>query len=76
MKKSFLIIGIIFLVLGVASLIHPEVKMHAKQREVYVDSQRFIINTQRIIQIPVVMGILLIAAGGTVLFLGARKSVA
>ncbi len=74
MNKSLVIVGVLFLILGLAALIHPEIKMPAKQREIYVRSQKLIINTQRIIQVPMVMGILLIVSGGAVVFLGTRKS--
>ena len=74
MNKFQLTVGILFVVLGVAALIHPEVKMPAKQREIYVASQKLIINTQRIVTVPGWMSGIVIIAGCGLAFLGTRKS--
>lgn len=72
--KKFLLVAVAVLILaGAATLIHPELKMPAKQREVDVAGQKLIINTQRIVMVPPVLGGLVIAAGAIVVFIGTRK---
>ena len=71
--KKFLILGVVLMLIGVATLIHPEVKMPAKKREVDVAGQKLIINTQRIVMVPPVLSALVIVAGAAVVFIGTRK---
>ncbi len=74
MKKFFLALGVVLMLIGAAALIHPELKMPAQQREVDVQGQRLIINTRRIVTVPAVLsGIAIVAAAGLI-FAGVRKS--
>lgn len=74
MKKLFVTLGVVLLLIGAATLIHPELKMPADKREVNVDGQRLIINTRRIVTVPAVLSGIVIVAGVALIFAGARKS--
>lgn len=74
MKKFFLTFGVVLLLLGAATLIHPELKMPENQREVNVEGQKLIINTRRIVTVPAVLSGVVIVAGVALIFAGARKS--
>ncbi len=74
MKKLFVILGIALMLIGAATLIHPELKMPADQREVNVEGQKLIINTRRIVTVPAVLSGIVIVAGVALIFAGARKS--
>ncbi len=74
MNKFLVILGVLLLLIGAATLIHPELKMRAHQREVDVEGQKLIINTRRIVMVPAVLSGLGIAAGAALVFAGARKS--
>jgi len=74
MKKFFLTLGVVLILIGAATLVHPELKMPANRREVNVDGQKLIINTRRIVTVPAVMSGIVIVAGVALVFAGARKS--
>ena len=74
MKKFFVTLGIVLLLIGAATLIHPELKMPADKREVNVEGQKLIINTRRIVTVPAVLSGIVIVAGVALVFAGARKS--
>lgn len=74
MKKFFLTLGIVLVLIGAATLIQPELKMPANRREVDVAGQKLIINTRRIVTVPAVLSGIVIVAGVALIFAGARKS--
>ena len=74
MKKFLVTLGVVLMLIGAATLIQPELKMPANRREVDVAGQKLIINTRRIVTVPVVLSGLAIVAGAGLIFAGARKS--
>jgi hypothetical protein len=70
----YVIMGILFIALGIAALVHPNVSMPSKKSEIEIAGTKTIIETTRIIQIPKVFGVLLLLAGGSFIFLSAAKS--
>jgi hypothetical protein len=74
MKKATMFFGAVLILLGLASLIHPRVDMPARRTEVQVLGQRLLVETRRIVTIPILVSSLLIATGAGLLMLGlARK---
>jgi len=71
--KLFTVIGVLFILAGLAALVHPRVKMPARNTEVTLVGQKLIIKTQRIITIPAVVGGLFIVAGAGLILLDTRK---
>lgn len=69
----YVVMGALFVALGIAALIHPNVSMPSKKSEIEIGGTKTIIETTRIIQIPKVFGILLLVAGGSFIFLSTRK---
>jgi len=74
MNKFLVIVGVLLILIGAATFIHPELKMRAHQREVDVEGQKLIINTRRIVMVPPVLSGLGIVAGAALMFAGVRKS--
>jgi uncharacterized membrane protein len=70
----YLLMGALFIALGIAALIHPNVSMPSKKKEIEISGVRTIIETTRIIEVPKVLGILLLVAGGSFIFLSTRKA--
>jgi len=56
--------GVIFIVLGIAGLVHPNIVLPAKKQYLTIAGTQVITETHRIVSIPTVLGILLIVAGG------------
>jgi len=73
MKKARRLVGAVFILLGLVSLIHPRVEMPARKTEVQVLGQRLLIETRRIVTIPSILSGLLIVAGVGLMVLGPRK---
>jgi hypothetical protein len=75
MKFNFFVIfGILLAVLGLAALLHPEIKMPAKREELQIGRMKVPVETRRIVTVPPVVGGLIIVCGAGLVFLGARKS--
>jgi hypothetical protein len=75
MKFNFLVIfGLLLFALGLAGLVHPEIKLPAKHEELHIGQTRVPIETRRIVTVPPVVGGLFIVCGAGLIFLGARKS--
>jgi hypothetical protein len=73
MKGPFALIGVVFILLGAAALIHPRLKMPARERELGNGPQKVKIETQRIIEVPQILSGLVIVSGCALIFLGSQK---
>jgi hypothetical protein len=69
----YVIMGILFIALGIAGLVHPNVSMPSKKSEIEIAGTKTIMETTRIIQIPKVFAVLLLVAGGSFIFLSTAK---
>ena len=67
--NSLTIFGVLFVVLGIVGLVHPNVVMPAKKQEIEIAGSRVIMETRRVVEIPKILGVLLVVAGGAALFL-------
>jgi uncharacterized membrane protein YdcZ (DUF606 family) len=67
--NSLAIVGVLFVVVGIAGLVHPNVVMPAKKQEIEIAGSRVIMETRRVVEIPKILGALLVVAGGAALFL-------
>ena len=69
----YVIMGILFIALGIAALVHPNVSMPSKKSEIEIAGTKTIMQTTRIISIPKVFAVLLLVAGGSFIFLSMAK---
>lgn len=72
-SKGLAIIGALFLLFGVAALIHPRVEMPARKSELEINSHKVVLETRRIVTVPWPFGGVLALSGAVVLLLGVRK---
>jgi uncharacterized membrane protein HdeD (DUF308 family) len=70
----FTVIGVLLIAAGIAALIHPNLSMPSRKRELQISGQKVIMETTRIVEIPKVFGVLLMIAGGSLIFLSTRKA--
>jgi hypothetical protein len=68
------IFGVLLAVLGLAGLLHPDIKMPAKREELQIGGLQVPVETRRIVTVPPVVGGLIIVCGAGLLFLSVRKS--
>lgn len=74
MRLNFVaILGVVVIGLGIAALVHPRVMMPASHREVEIGSRKVIMETRRIVEVPRILGAVIIVCGAGLVFLGARK---
>jgi len=67
------IVGVLMVIAGIATLIHPRIEMPAQEREIQINDNKAIISTKRIIAFPIPFSIILIVAGATQIFLVRRR---
>jgi hypothetical protein len=67
--NSLALVGILLVALGIAGLVHPNVVMPGKKQELQIAGTKVIMETRRVIAIPVILGILVIVAGSAAVVL-------
>jgi hypothetical protein len=66
----WVVVGALFLLLGIAGLVHPRVVMPAQRRNIEEGSQIIKMETRRIITVPRALAILMIIGGAGLIYLG------
>jgi hypothetical protein len=74
MKGLVALLGIVFIVAGVAALMHPDLKMPAKQSVIQIGRQSLKVETRRIVSIPAILSGIVIVSGAGLTVLGLRKT--
>lgn len=72
-SKIWAVTGAILILLGLAALIHPEIRTRAKKDEVQIGGHKVIVETRRFFEIPAALGASVMLAGGALVFLGVRR---
>jgi hypothetical protein len=72
-SRTFAIVGTLFLLLGLAALIHPRIEMPAHKTEVEINSHKVLLETTRIVTIPWIVGGVFALGGAAVIFLSTKK---
>ena len=69
MKRVVIILGVIFLVLGVIGLVHPVFNYHQQEEVAKIGPIKATVNEEKTLQIPPAVSITLLVAGiGLVIF--------
>jgi len=72
MKRFVIILGVIFLVLGVVGLVHPVFTYHEQEEVAKIGPMKAIVNEEKTVQVPAAVSIVLLAAGIGLVLLGPR----
>ena len=72
MKRFFIILGLILLVLGVIGLVHPIFTYHQQEEVAKFGPVRATMDQQKTVQIPAAVSIFLLVAGVGLVLLGPR----
>ena len=70
----FSVIGLLFVALGLAALLRPELKMPAKREEILIGPMKVPVETRRVFTVPPVMGGIIIVCGAGLVVFGTQKS--
>jgi len=69
MKRVVIVLGVIFLVLGVIGLVHPVFNYHQQEEVAKIGPIKATVNEEKTLQIPPAVSITLLVAGiGLVIF--------
>jgi hypothetical protein len=72
MRGLVTLMGALFVLAGLAGLIHPRVMMPAKRSDVWVGKQELKMETREIVMIPTSISVLVMIAGAGLIYMGAR----
>jgi hypothetical protein len=72
MKRFVMILGVIFLLLGIAAVIHPTFDYHKQEQVAKIGSFQATIDEQKTATIPVAATVTLLGSGLALVLLGSR----
>ena len=72
MKRFFVILGVILLVLGVVGLVHPDFTYHQQEEVAKIGPVKATVNEEKTVQVPAAVSILLLVVGLGLVVLGPR----
>ena len=73
MKKLLVVLGLIFFVLGIAGLVHPDFTYHKTEEVAHLGPMRATVNEEKVAHVPAVASVLLLLAGLGLTVQGARS---
>jgi len=74
MKKILLVAGLLFLVLGILGLVHPDFTYHKTEEVAHVGPVRATVNEEKVAHVPAAASLSLLAAGLCLTVLGAKRA--
>ena len=72
MKRFFIILGVILLVLGVVGLVHPTFNYHQQEEVAKLGPVKATVDEEKTAQVPPALSITLLVAGIALVLLGPR----
>ncbi len=71
--KAMAVLGIVLIVLGVIALVHPGIPYNTQRDVIRVGPMQSTIETQKTVEVPRVLSVLVIAGGVALLVVGLKK---
>lgn len=72
MQRFVLVLGILFLLLGVAALVHPDINYHQQTEVAKIGSFKATVDEHKSAHVPTAAAAALLIAGVALIFLGLR----
>lgn len=72
MKRFAIVLGVLFLILGVIGLVHPSFNYHQQEEVAKIGPIKATVNEEKTAQIPAAASIALLVAGLALVLLGPR----
>jgi hypothetical protein len=72
MKRLVMIVGVIFLVCGVAGLVHPNFRYHTQEEVAKIGPYKATLEEEKTAQVPAAVSILLLCSGIGMVLLSPR----
>ena len=73
MKRVLVTAGLLFFVLGIVGLVHPDFTYHKTEEVAHVGPMRATVNEEKIVHVPAVASAILLVAGLGLTVLGVRS---
>jgi hypothetical protein len=73
MKKVLVVAGLLFFVLGIVGLVHPDFTYHKTEEVAHVGPMRATVNEEKVAHVPAAVSVVLLVAGLGLAVLGVRK---
>jgi hypothetical protein len=72
MKRLVIVLGVLFLILGVVGLVHPAFNYHQQEEVAKIGPIKATVDEQKTAQIPAAVSVTLLVAGVVLVLLGPR----
>lgn len=72
MKRFVVVLGILFLLLGVAAQVHPDISYHQQTEVAKIGSIKATMDEEKVTHIPMLATVALLASGVVLVSLGSR----
>jgi hypothetical protein len=73
MKKIMVIAGLLFFVLGIVCLVHPDFTYHKTEEVAHVGPVHATVNEEKVATVPTAVSVILLVAGLGLTVLGAKS---
>jgi len=73
MKKILVVAGLLFFVLGIVGLVHPDFTYHKTEEVAHVGPMRATVNEEKVAHVPAAVSVILLVAGLGLAVLGVRS---
>lgn len=73
MKKVLVFAGLLFFVLGIVGLVHPDFTYHKTEEVAHLGPMRATLNEEKVAHVPAAVSILLLVAGLGLTVIGVKK---
>jgi hypothetical protein len=73
MKKLLVVAGLVFFVLGIVGLVHPDFTYHKTEEVAHVGPVHATVNEEKMATVPVFVSVVLLVAGLGLTVIGARS---
>ncbi len=72
MKKIMVVAGLLFFVMGIVGLVHPEFTYHKTEEVAHVGPVHATVNEEKVATVPTAVSVILLVAGLGLTVLGAK----
>jgi hypothetical protein len=73
MKKILVAVGLLFFVLGIVGVVHPDFTYHKTEEVAHVGPMRATVNEEKVAHVPTAASVILLLAGLGLTAMGAKR---
>jgi hypothetical protein len=73
MKKILVAVGLLFFVLGIVGVVHPDFTYHKTEEVAHVGPMRATVNEEKVAHVPTAASVILLLAGLGLTVMGAKR---